>query len=210
MNNKTLYIVSGIVGGILITVLLSSIVGRTSYGGMMSWGSNRIDSGAATQIVTSNSIDQHFIEQMIPHHNGAIAMATVALKKSTHPEIKTLAQAIIKSQTQETQDMQGWYINWFGQNVPTTSTSFTGGGMMSGSGMHMGGEQDIVALENAPDFDKTFIEQMIPHHQLAIMMAQMLSAGTNRPEMQQLAKNIITSQSQEIQQMQAWYKEWYK
>ena len=51
---------------------------------------------------------------------------------------------------------------------------------------------------------------MIPHHQLAIMMAQMLQAGTNRPEMLQLAKNIITSQSEEITKMQGWYKNWYK
>lgn len=57
----------------------------------------------------------------------------------------------------------------------------------------------------ASTIGKHFIEQMIPHHQLAIMMANMLQSGTNRPEMQQLAKNIISSQSKEIQQMQAWY-----
>jgi uncharacterized protein (DUF305 family) len=85
-----------------------------------------------------------------------------------------------------------------------------GGGMMSGYGMHMGGREDMTALENASDFDKAFIEEMIPHHQLAIMMANMLQSGTNRPEMQQLAKNIISSQSKEIQQMQAWYTQWYK
>jgi len=38
----------------------------------------------------------------------------------------------------------------------------------------------------------------------------MLQSGTNRPPMQQLAKNIIESQSKEIQQMQAWYTQWYK
>ena len=39
--------------------------------------------------------------------------------------------------------------------------------------MHMGGKEDMTDLENTSDFDKAFIEQMIPHHQLAIMMAQM-------------------------------------
>lgn len=84
------------------------------------------------------------------------------------------------------------------------------GGMMSNGGMHMGGQEDLTSLENASDFDRAFIEQMIPHHQLAIMMANMLQNGTSRPEMQQLAKNIIASQSKEIQQMQLWYAEWYK
>ena len=65
-------------------------------------------------------------------------------------------------------------------------------------------------LENASDFDRAFVEQMIPHHQLAIMMAQMLESGTNRPEMLQLAKNIIKSQSEEIKLMQSWYTIWYK
>jgi uncharacterized protein (DUF305 family) len=137
-------------------------------------------------------------------------MSNLALKKAKHQEIKTLATAIIAGQTKEIDDMRGWYGTWFGKDVPKISTYGMGGGMMSGYGMHMGGQEDMTALENASDFDKAFIEEMIPHHQLAIMMAQMLRAGTNRPEMQQLAENIITSQSQEIQEMQTWYKEWYQ
>jgi len=106
--------------------------------------------------------------------------------------------------------MNGWYQDWFGTSVPKVSTGMMGGGTMSSSGMHFSGQEDMTALENASDFDKAFIEEMIPHHQLAIMMANMLQSGTNRPEMQQLAKNIISSQSKEIQQMQAWYVQWYK
>src|SRR3989338_3691069 len=60
------------------------------------------------------------------------------------------------------------------------------------------------------NIDEHFIEQMIPHHELAIIMAQMLKAGTNRPEMLTLANNITESQSKEIEQMQSWYKSWYK
>ena len=155
-------------------------------------------------------MDKHFIEQMIPHHDGAIAMAKLALQKAKRPEIKTLATAIIAAQTAEIQSMNGWYQEWFGSTVPKVNTGMMGGGMMSQSGMHMGGQEDMTKLENATDFDRAFIEEMIPHHQLAIMMANMLQSGTNRPEMQQLAKNIISSQSKEIQQMQAWYVQWYK
>ena len=84
-----------------------------------------------------------------------------------------------------------------------------GGGMMS-QGMHGGDKKEMAALENAADFDKAFLEAMIPHHQSAIMMAGMLQSGTSRPEMVQLAKNIIASQSKEIDQMQTWYTEWYE
>lgn len=201
-NNSILYGIGGIVIGLILAALLFPMM---RYGGMMSWG-NYQNPSVRTGI--ASSIDQHFIEQMIPHHEGAIAMANLALEKATHPEIKTLAEAILKAQTDENQQMQSWYQDWFGRAVPKGSTVM--GGMMSQGGMHMGSSQDISTLKTAVDFDKEFIEQMIPHHQMAIMMARMLEAGTNRPEMQQLAKNIIKSQSEEIQQMQDWHTNWYK
>ena len=147
---------------------------------------------------------------MNPHHDGSIAMANLALQKAKRPEIKILAKNIISAQEKEITEMQSWYKSWFDGDVKVGNTYSMMGGMMSQGGMHMGGQQDLTTLENAVDFDKAFIEEMIPHHQLAIIMAQMLQAGTNRPEMLQLAKNIITSQSQEIKQMQNWYENWYK
>jgi len=166
--------------------------------------------GYGTKNQMMGSIDKHFIEQMIPHHDGAVAMAKLALIKSKRTEIKTLATAIIEGQTNEIQDMNEWYKNWFGTIAPKGNTTMMGGGIMSSGGMHSGGSDDMNALQTAADFDKVFIEQMIPHHQMAIMMARMLETGTTRPEMQRLAKNIISSQSKEIQQMQGWYQGWYK
>jgi len=194
MDNKNLFAIGGIIIGVLFGIIFAGAVFpeiRSGNIGMM------------------DTIDRHFIEQMIPHHDGAIAMATVALKKATRPEIKTLATAIVKDQNKEIEDMRGWYKNWFQTEVPRENLSRMGGGMMSGSGMHMGGQEDMQALGNANDFDKAFIEAMIPHHQLAVMMAQMLRSGTNRPEMLSLANNIIESQSKEIREMQSWYESWY-
>ena len=37
----------------------------------------------------AQNIDAHFIEQMIPHHEGAIAMASAALTRSTDPRART-------------------------------------------------------------------------------------------------------------------------
>jgi len=33
---------------------------------------------------------------------------------------------------------------------------------------------DLKALETTPDFDKAFIEAMIPHHKMALMMTNMI------------------------------------
>jgi uncharacterized protein (DUF305 family) len=78
--------------------------------------------------------------------------------------------------------------------------------------MHMDGmEGDAGVLKSvsATEFDREFIQQMIPHHEMAIMMAQMLQASSERPEMKELADNIITSQSREIEMMRGWLKSWY-
>lgn len=80
-----------------------------------------------------------------------------------------------------------------------------------GMGMQtMGMEGDLDKLKSAPDFDLEFITQMIPHHEMAVMMARMLSASTERKEMQKLADDIITSQSKEIEMMKSWYDAWSK
>lgn len=213
MNNKIAFGVGGIIIGLVLAVFFTSSVfpNRNGGFGMMGWRTNSVlNQGVSGNTQVANNIDRHFIEQMIPHHDGAVAMAKLALEKSKRTEIKTLATAIIESQTKEIQDMGVWYKDWFGKDVPKVSTGMMGGGMMSQSGMHMGGQEDMTTLQNAKDFDKAFLEAMIPHHQLALMMVRMLEAGSNRPEMQQLAKNITISQSKEIQQMQSWYAEWYK
>lgn len=52
---------------------------------------------------------------MIPHHEGAIAMAKDAQQKAEHLEIKILAAAIVKAQEGEIAQMQQWQKEWFGQ-----------------------------------------------------------------------------------------------
>ena len=200
MNKQIVFGISGIVVGILLTVLLVQVFSpRTTMMGYK----NPI----SRQSVTLSQIDQHFIDQMIPHHQGAIDMANLALKKSSRPEIIELSNNIIKAQDKEIFDMKSWYKDWFNEEVSTLTSN---GGMMSQGGMHMGSNNDIEILSSAKEFDKEFIEEMIPHHQMAIMMAQMLKSGTNRPEMLTLANNIIDSQTQEIIQMQEWYSTWYE
>lgn len=202
-NDKLSYGLMGFVLGILSIWVFASFGINGNYGGMqgmMGWrpASNMM-----------GNIDEHFIEQMIPHHDDAITMANIALQKAEHQEIKALSQNIIKTQTDEIAKMRQWYASWFGKAVPDTFSG-TGRGMgMIHNGM-MGDAGDITDLETAKPFDKEFIEQMIPHHQMAVMMAQMLKNSTSRPEMKQLAEDIISTQTSEIGQMRSWHQTWYK
>lgn len=60
----------------------------------------------------ANDFDKVFIEMMIPHHQGAIDMAKLALNNADHQEIKDMAKEIIKAQESEIKMMREWQSNW--------------------------------------------------------------------------------------------------
>jgi uncharacterized protein (DUF305 family) len=174
--------------------------------GYFLWGASDNRLGVGQHMMGNGSmmgqgIDQHFIVQMIPHHEGAIEMAKIALTRSKRPEVLALAEGIIKAQEKEIQDMSAWYQSWFGGTPPEGDM-----GMMHMEGME--GDTAVLASISDADFDREFLEQMIPHHEMAIMMANMLAAGTERDEMKTLADQIITSQSKEIEMMRSWLAVW--
>ncbi len=209
-NTNGMYGLTGVViGGMLVWVSVTSGVRSNNYGMMRMMGFSTFNQ---PNNVASSQLDAHFIEQMIPHHEDAITMAKLAQTRAKKPEVKKLANNIIASQSKEIDQMTSWYASWFGRELPAGKEVMNRHGMMGNtSGMHMGmmgNDSDLTRLENAPDFDRAFVEDMIPHHQMAVMMASMLKDGSNRPEMKKLADDIITAQTNEIDQMRSWLTSW--
>lgn len=205
MNNKIILLIIGIIiGGIAVYGYVYASQSRNPG----------IIMGRNAASIDPDLIDAHFIEQMIPHHQDAITMSKVALEKATRPEIKELATDIISSQSKEINQMKIWYKDWFGRELPTGESVMNQHGMMGSAKqntMHMGmtgTDMDIEKLENAQDFDRAFVEDMITHHQMAVMMSSMLKNGTNRVEMKELADDIIAAQTSEIDMMRKWLLEW--
>lgn len=191
-----LYGVIGLLIGVILTGFVAGYSVNHGYNGMMQM------MGVNNNHMNSNNVDKQFIEQMIPHHESAIAMAKLALQKTKHDEVRTLANNIISSQTAEINTMKQWYKDWYGTDVPTVTTNHMwGGGMMNS-------QTSTDELSAASDFDKAFLSQMIEHHQMAVMMANMLNISTDRPEMKKLGNDIITAQNKEIGDMQQWQQQW--
>jgi len=205
-NEKNiLYGIIGLLVGIVLTVYITSNAVNNNMTGIM--GMMGINSPSNRSGMMSN-VDKHFIEEMIPHHEGAIEMAQLAKVRSSKQEVKTLAVDIIKSQSSEIEQMKKWYKDWYGQNVPENEDMDTGMGRGIMHGGMMEDATDTEALKNSENFDKEFIEEMIPHHQMAVVMANMLEQGTTRAEMKKLSKNIRLAQTKEINEMRQWYKNW--
>ena len=57
---------------------------------------------------SGQTIDQAYVAKMIAHHEGAVAMAQVALRDSRDPEIRRMAQIVVDTQTREIAEMKAW------------------------------------------------------------------------------------------------------
>jgi len=173
--------------------------------GQMGHGSMGMGSkGMAKQMVMQNGeySDKRFIDAMVPHHQGAIEMARVALGNAEHEEIKDLSQNIISTQQAEIEELKSIKQEEFGTSQVPMEMSPQ---QMRGMGMMMNPRR----LAQSKSFDKAFIDAMIPHHQSAIYMAQLANEKSKIPEIKELAENIVSAQKREIEQMKQWRMQWY-
>jgi uncharacterized protein (DUF305 family) len=167
--------------------------------GSMGMGSD----GMARQMVMQNGkySDKAFINAMVPHHQGAIEMARVALENAEHEEIQEVSRNIVSTQQSEIEELKSIKQEEFGtSNVPME---------MSMEQMRAMGMMDPQSLADENPFDEAFIDAMIPHHQSAIGMAGVAHEKSKNPRIKELAQNITSAQKREIEQMRGWRREWY-
>ncbi|MFM6841638.1 MAG: DUF305 domain-containing protein [Candidatus Planktophila sp.] len=136
--------------------------------------------------------DIMFAQMMIPHHQQAIAMSDLALVNSQNPDIFALAQQIKSAQAPEIAQMKSW--------LTANGTTLMGAHGMSMEGMLTDAELSDLKMTTGNSFDKLFLKGMIAHHQGALTTVAMI-ANSDNSEARQLAKNIKTSQSAEIELM---------
>lgn len=175
--------------------------------------------GASGSGGSAAPFDQQFIDMMVPHHQGAVEMAKIAQQRGERPEIKQMAEAIIRSQDAEIRQMKEWRKAWYGsdQTPPMSKMPMVpgmSGGSMPGHSMGAGATMDMAAdvakLRSAPvPFDRAFIDAMIPHHQSAIDAAKAAETRAQKAEIKTLAKQIMADQQREIEQMQQWRRSWF-
>ena len=151
-----------------------------------------------------NDADVTFAQEMIPHHQQAIEMADLAESRAESQEVKDLATDIEAAQGPEIETLTGWLESW-GEDVPEEGMSSMDHGDMSSD--DMGGmmtDDEMADLEAASgaEFEQMFLTMMIEHHEGAIEMAKTEQSEGKFPEAVDMAKEIETTQAEEIQAMQ--------
>ena len=59
------------------------------------------------------------------------------------------------------------------------------------------------------DYEKRFIDMMIPHHEGAIMMAQDALKNATKPELKKMAEKMIEDQTKEVKMLKEYREQWY-
>ncbi len=153
----------------------------------------------------AQAFDLQFLDTMIAHHTGAVEMAKVAEMKTQNAELKTFAAKIVANQAREIGEMKKWREQWFAGRPPALNMEMAG---MADSMRGM--DMTKMSQANGNSFDAEFVNQMIPHHEGAIVMAREALAKAEHAEIKTMANQIIQSQEAEIKQMQNWKTQWTK
>jgi uncharacterized protein (DUF305 family) len=190
----------------LIAVVSALVPLGQSQAAAMHHGSMSMDHMMAeVETKTGDAFDKAFIDMMIPHHEGAMAMARIARHEAMHPELREMAGDMIVEQRSEIRTLKRWYRAWGYQKTPVTRMHWRDMSMtMSDSDEPMTMDHMVRMLRNAEgnEFDLMFIDMMIPHHQGAIDMAELALTQAKHGELKQMARQIIESQQAEIGHMQ--------
>ncbi|XAS66960.1 DUF305 domain-containing protein [Micrococcaceae bacterium Sec5.7] len=165
-----------------------------SHSGSSAPSSSATSSSAPAAAGDHNGADTAFAQTMIPHHAQAVEMSEMMLKKQGIPaSVTALATKIKAAQGPEIETMTGWLTSWH------ESTQMSAGHSMTGM---MGGE-DLKKLDAAQGTEaaRLFLNQMVAHHEGAVMMAKTENTNGKNADAVNLSKAIVTAQEAEIQEM---------
>jgi len=158
--------------------------------------------------------NKDYLVHMIPHHQVAIDMCNLMIPLSKSKTIQHIYRTIIYNQNLEIMLMKKVLKNIpnvsnnynviFRDNKLLTSLSYDKKSKPKNyycDPLFFKPDDHSDHMNHMNHTDKSFLEHMIPHHQVAIVMSERLLKHTNNTHMIRLCYEIITAQRGEILHM---------
>ena len=164
-----------------------------------------------TNPCTDDLSDLEYLQHMIPHHQVAIDMSNLLIEKTKAPILLDLCRQIIRSQSYEIWEMT--YMKTYdgklftdhksmGDNTKTKLERFYPILSKSKDGdcnpLFFKPNDHLKHMERMVITGPSYLEHMIPHHQVAIDMSKRLLLHTNNSYLLEFCKNLIINQQGEI------------
>ena len=161
----------------------------------------------------ADSVDVGFAHDMTVHHQQGVEMAAWERDHTADPVLARLAADIESTQTSQIGRMQGWLELWnagplgVGQHMAWMrdaphahgSANGTGDGVATMPGM--ASQEELAALRAASgrDLDVLFLQLMLRHHLGGTGMMEYAAAHAERPQVRNLAAQMLRSQTAEAE-----------
>jgi uncharacterized protein (DUF305 family) len=155
-----------------------------------------LSEGAAVPENPPNEADLEYVQMMIVHHGQALEMTALAPERASHETVKGLASRIADTQGPEVEAMKIWQNQRGGPHAAHGSHDHS---TMPG----MASAEQLAQLRAASgtDFDRLFVQLMTTHHEGAIQMANEVLAKGSTEYVEEMAADVIATQSDEINRM---------
>ncbi|MFJ8013394.1 DUF305 domain-containing protein [Streptomyces sp. NPDC096339] len=147
-----------------------------------------------------NAADHAYVRNMIEHHRQALTMSALAPQRASADGVRRLAERITAAQQPEIGAMEKWLA------LHPAPPAAPGGHAHDHSAMPgMATEQQLAELTAATgtDFDRLFLKLMTAHHEGALKMAGEALAGGNNVAVEEMATEVVATQTAEIHRMRA-------
>jgi len=147
--------------------------------------------------------DVQFVQDMIPHHNQAVQMSALVAERTNRPEVVDLAGRIDVSQEDEIEFMQSW-LRARGERVPEPTAHEAMHTSHKMAGMASPEQMAELATLKSTDFDRLFLQLMIPHHEGAVTMVKDLMkqpGAAYDPVLYEFTTDVVNDQAAEIERM---------
>ena len=161
---------------------------------------------------TDNLTDIEYLEHMIPHHQVAIDMSELLIPNTNNPQILDLCRNIIRIQSYEIWEMSMMknklsetifkdekgkidkYKTKLERFYPILSKSKDG----DCNPLFFKPNDHMQHMKHMEITEKSYLEHMIPHHQVAIDMSRRLLLHTNHSYLMEFCRKLIIEQQGEI------------
>lgn len=154
--------------------------------------------------VAPSEADLKYVASMIVHHKQALDMSALAPERARDETVRGLASRIHDTQGPEIGAMEQWQRQ-FAENAPAHGHEGKLPDVDHAAMPGMATDEQLAALRAASgaDFDRLFLRLMIAHHEGALKMAvDLLSTGSD-VRVEEMANDVVASQSDEIARMRA-------
>jgi uncharacterized protein (DUF305 family) len=190
------------------TLLAPGVATADSHSMQMDHGSMQMEDGdtmrmmddalADLEALEGEEFEVAYVNQIIPHHQGALEMAQSVVDRAPHQEVRDAAARVIEDQQREIKELTAFLQEKYGRQVQPDQRM-----AMDPSMMEQMNDADPAMAE------KMFLLGMREHHEIALQMGEIALQKAQSQEILTQAENMVSSQRAEQEEFAGYLRNFY-